>query len=225
MKTLCAVLAVCALFVGFISPAFGQGTVTYTSLSASQLGDLESMSVWTLLLDVQHNGTAYLMTRTETNAYTSGLNIAYSASVLLSESGGTVTVTDEILNGRFGSTGATAGTSINSTDTLSGIIIAMTDAYTPADGGATIGDLYLGANYQPNVADTTRDSFSGILCTFSDPTSDFSAAFTLTQPEGSGEERIFIIGLSADPVPEPSSFALAGFGGLALYVAIKRRRK
>lgn len=233
MKTLFATVAACAALIGFIPAASGQGTVTFTPItSQSQLTPYQGQAAWTLTLDVQHGGAGYLFTDTATNSYTSGLNIAYSASVLLSESGGTVTASDQILNGRFGSTGATGGTSISSLTPLTGVLIYMTDAFPGPDtgsglGGATISSLYIGSNYQPTVADTTSgETFGGgMLCSFSDPTASLnSLAFTLNQPSGAGGEKIFVVGLEANAVPEPSTIALAGIGGLAMLTVFRRKK-
>jgi hypothetical protein len=229
MKNLLAIgAASVAAFTGFIPMAWGQGSVTFTPVDGATFSNYLSQAAWTLLLDVQHSGAGYLMTGSATNGYTTSLNAAFSASVLLSESGGTVSVTDQILNGRFGSTGATAGTNISSTTPLTGIVIGMTDAFTPGDGGATISDLYIGANYEPSVSDTTGGATFGgaLLCSFSEATaSPDNIAFTLNQPDGSGGERIFVMGLEASPVPEPGSLALAGLGVPVLFSTIARRRK
>lgn len=209
-----------AALTSLISTAWGQDAVTFTPVDGTTFSNYMSQSAWTLLLDVQHSGAGYLMTDSATNGYTTSLNASFSASIVLSESGGLVSVTDRILNGRFGSTGAMAGTNISSTTQLTGILIGMTDAFTPGDGGATISDLYIGSNYEPSVADTTGGATFGgaLLCSFSEATASLeNITFTINQPEGSGGERIFVIGLEASSVPEPGSLALVLLGGLALF--------
>jgi hypothetical protein len=229
MKTLFTTVAAWAALIALTPEASGQGTVTFTSLaSPSKLTEYRSQAAWTLLLDVQHGGRGSLNNGSTTNFFDTTLGGAYTAGILLSETNGIVTVSYVNQNGRFGSTGNMGGTNISSSALLSGIVIGMTDAFTPDDGGATITDLYLNSYYQPFVADSTGGATfgGGLLCSFSDPTDFFNSfAFTLNQPAGSGGEMIYVIGLEATPVPEPGPFVLAGFGGLALFAGLARRKQ
>ena len=213
-------------FVGLGHTVHGQGTVVYTALtSQSQLAVYQSQAAWTLLLDVQHGGAAYLMTSTATNAYSTTLDGAYSANVFMSQSNGSITVSSEILNGQFGSTGAKAGTNISSLSSISGLVFGIINPYLAFGDRQIITELYMtGSNYQPSVADTLNVPFAGMLCTFGTSTTQFNAAFALSQPLGGSNGQIYIMGLATSPVPEPSTLALAGLGGFIILVAYGRKK-
>lgn len=89
-------------------------------------------------------------------------------------------------------------------------------------GGPVVLALAMWAGSAPRFEDAANAQGKGGVLAFSNPTSDYTAVPTPTPPTLTGWGSDLVM-LTLAPVPEPTTFALAGLGAAALLIF--RRRK
>jgi hypothetical protein len=201
------------------SAARAQGTVTFTSIDQATFNNYLSQAAWVALVDTR--GLAGFSDPSLAAGY-DGPD-ANTTSVSLTNGDGIAGLSVDIVSGQFGSTGGTASESVDSLTPIIGLAIGVVSPSQSQGRTAAVSDLYIGANYQGSVANTSSSTFSGMLCDFQNPSSLFDTLFTLTTGVTSASQ-IYVIGITADPVPEPSSLALIGLGGIGLIPFLRRRK-
>ena len=201
--------------------ARAQGTVTFNSInSQSELDTYLNQSSSIGYIDTEGFAGFYPSTLASYDA-----SSANNTSVSLAVGGNSAQFSVNIVSGQFGSTGGTASESVSSLTPIIGLAIGIISPYQSQGRTATISDLYIGANYEGLVADTSSSTFSGMLCSFQNQSSTFNMTFTLATPLSSASE-IKVGLISAVPVPEPNTLVLVGLGAVSL-LAFRRpcRRK
>lgn len=217
-----AVVLFIAVMIGFAPVTMGQGTVTFSSINQSQFDAYVGQAAWIGLVDT--GGTAGFSYPTITSSGYAG-GSALQSSVILANGGGTAGLMLTVINGQFGSTGQTAGSSVSSVSPLIGLAFGIVSPNQNQSQTAAVSDLYIVgdvSNYQGFVADTASTPFSGMLCSFNSASSTFNTSFNIVTDLDS-TTRIFVIGISAEAVPEPSTFALVGIGLAGLVIFARKR--
>ena len=221
MKTLLATIAACSALIGFIPAASGQGNVTFTPINSATYSNYLGQAMWVGVVDTR-GGSGFL---SPVNTYHGGsLGGANQTSIQLTDGNNTAGLSYQILSGSPSLiVGETQSSSISSLSPVMDLVIGIFSPLQPNGFGQTanVSDLYIGSNYEPSVADTATSTFSGMLCSFDNPTSAFNFACTLNTGFDSASQ-IYIV---AVPTPEPSTLALAGLGGVALFFFARRKAK
>jgi len=220
-------VAMLVAIMGLTPAASGQGTVAFQPMTEAEFNAFVNHTTtqqvaWEIFWDIPGGGLVTMTTSVSTNYYPSSINMATSTEVQVIAHDGTITASSQIISGSFGSTGHSGSGQVNSTSSITGLVIGISNPYSLDGDTQIINNMFVGPNHWSTFIDTTGNSYLGGISMFSDTTTSLNISFTLDTPVGS-MGQIYMFGLTE--VPEPNTIAVIGIGLLMLVARTSARRK